>query len=82
MASITIRRLDDATMTRLRVRAASHARSMEREAREILKAELEPKGVPRLNLADAIRRHILPFGGVDLSLPPREPVRRATELGK
>jgi plasmid stability protein len=55
---------------------------MEREAREILKAELESKGVPRLNLADAIRRHILPFGGVDLSLPPREPVRRATELGK
>jgi len=82
MASITIRRLDDAVKARLRVKAAIHGRSMEQEAREILKAGLEPKQAPRLNLAQAIRRHIEPLGGVDLATLPRGPVRRAPKLGK
>jgi plasmid stability protein len=37
MASITIRNLDDDIKQRLRVRAAEHGRSMEEEAREILR---------------------------------------------
>lgn len=37
MASITIRNLDDEVKRRLRVRAAEHGRSMEEEAREILR---------------------------------------------
>ena len=37
MASITIRNLDDGIKRRLRVRAAEHGRSMEEEAREILR---------------------------------------------
>ena len=37
MASITIRNLDDTVKERLRVRAAMHGRSMEDEARLILK---------------------------------------------
>ena len=37
MASITIRNLDDDVKTRLRVRAAEHHRSMEEEARIILR---------------------------------------------
>ncbi len=37
MASITIRTLDDDVKTRLRVRAAEHHRSMEEEARLILR---------------------------------------------
>ena len=37
MASITIRNLDDDVKTRLRVRAASNGRSMEEEARLILR---------------------------------------------
>ncbi len=36
MASITIRRLENATKERLRIRASHHGRSMEEEAREIL----------------------------------------------
>jgi antitoxin FitA len=55
---------------------------MEQEAREILKAGLALQGAPRLNLAQAIRRHIEPLGGVDLAELPREPVRRAPKLGK
>ena len=37
MASITIRNLDEALKRRLRVRAAENNRSMEQEAREILR---------------------------------------------
>jgi plasmid stability protein len=55
---------------------------MEEEAREILKAGLTAKRAPRLNLADSIRRHVAPLGGVDLALRPREAVRRPPELPK
>lgn len=82
MASITIRRLDDAVKARLRLRAATHGRSMEEEAREILKAGLNTKRLPRLNLAESIRRYVEPLGGVELALPPREAVRRPPKLAK
>lgn len=74
MASITIRRLDDSVKAELRVRAARHGRSMEAEAREILKESLaaKPKPDSELNLAERIRRHIEPLGGVELTLLPRE----------
>ena len=55
---------------------------MEQEAREILKAGIGVQDDRRLNLVDAIRRHIKPLGGVELALPPREPVRRPPKLGK
>jgi plasmid stability protein len=82
MASITIRRLDEAVKAKLRVRAATHGRSMEEEAREILRASLKGKNAPRLNLAESIRRYVEPFGGVDLVLPPREGIRRPLKLAK
>ncbi|MCA1968672.1 MAG: plasmid stability protein, partial [Rhizobium sp.] len=40
MASITIRNLDDGLKQRLRLRAATHGRSMEDEARDILRSTL------------------------------------------
>ena len=58
---------------KLRLRAAGHGRSMEEEAREILKAGLRAKRLPRLNLAESIRRYVEPLGGVELALPPRQP---------
>ncbi|MGO9231777.1 MAG: FitA-like ribbon-helix-helix domain-containing protein [Bryobacteraceae bacterium] len=82
MASITIRRLDDRVKAKLRLRAASHGTSMEEEAREILKSELSAKRAPRLNLAESIRRHIDPLGGVVLALPPREAVRHPPQIAK
>ena len=74
MASITIRNLDDDVKTRLRVRAADNGRSMEKEARLILRDAVGRKMLPR-NLASAIRAHFGPTNGVDLELPPREPGR-------
>jgi plasmid stability protein len=76
MASITIRRLDEAIKARLRVRAAHHGRSMEEEAREILRNGLQAQAPKELDLAAAIRRHVVPIGGIDLVLPRREPVRK------
>lgn len=51
MASITIRNLDDDIKSRLRVQAAKNNRSMEDEARQILRHALSPKA-PESNLAD------------------------------
>lgn len=82
MASITIRRLDDSVKSKLQTRAARNGRSMEEEAREILRAGLRAKAAPRLSLADSIRRYIDPLGGVELALKPREAVRRPPKLAK
>ena len=82
MASITIRNLDDQTKSRLRVRAAHHRRSMEDEARNILRAALAEDRMTSGNLAEAIRRRFEPLGGVDLALPAREPMREPPKPGK
>ena len=74
MASITIRNLNDEVKTRLRVRAAENHRSMEEEARVILRDAVKPEDPPR-KLATAIRARFAPLGGVDLELPPRGPAR-------
>ena len=74
MASITIRQLEETTKRKLRMRAARHGRSMEQEAREILKRAVnEPEEQP--DLGEAIRRRFAKYGGVDLKIPPREPMR-------
>ena len=72
MASITIRNLDDDVKTRLRVRAAEHHRSMEEEARQILRVAVGRKTDSR-NLASILRSRFGPEDGVDLELPSREP---------
>jgi plasmid stability protein len=74
MASITIRNLDDDIKQRLRVRAAEHGRSMEEEAREILRRVTGAAEPPR-NLAAAIRARIAAADRTDLELPEREPMR-------
>jgi len=76
MASITIRQLDDNVKAKLRVQAAKHGRSMEAEAREILKIGLATQAVRETNLVEGIRRIIEPLGGVELAIPPRRIIRR------
>jgi antitoxin FitA len=78
VASLTIRNLDDSLKASLRVRAARHGRSMEEEARVILRGALaaeEATDLPEQNLADLARALFAPLGGLDLELPPREPAR-------
>ena len=75
MASITIRQLEENTKRKLRMRAAQHGRSMEQEAREILKSALsQPEEQPK-DLVDTIRRRFAKYGGVELNIPPRGPIR-------
>ena len=71
MASKTIRNLDNEIKTRLRVRAAAHHRSMEEEARLILRKTVGKPAVP-VNLGEAIHRRFAALGGVELDLPSRE----------
>jgi len=70
MASITIRNLEDHIKQRLRVRAALHGRSMEEEARDILRRVLAEAEPPR-NLAAAIRSRLSPADRADIDLPTR-----------
>ena len=71
MANITIRKLDEKTKKKMRVRAAQHGHSMEEEARQILRAGLTANAQAPMNMFEAIRRHIEPLGGVDLKIPRR-----------
>jgi plasmid stability protein len=75
MASIIIRDLDERTKDRLRIRAARHKRSMEDEARTILRSALDRDVAPVRNLADAIHARFQAAGGVNLEIPVREPMR-------
>lgn len=73
MASLLIRHVDEALHLRLKASAAAHRRSLEEEARELLRAAVARQEVPaRENLAVLARRPFGPDCGVDLDLPPRE----------
>ena len=75
MASITIRNLDENVKSRLRRRAAQHQRSMEEEARNILRIALTKEEVTAGSLATAIQARFQAFGGVELSIPVRGAIR-------
>ena len=82
MAAITIRKLDEKVKARLKIRAAHHGRSMEEEAREILRTALSASSNQQENLADAIRRRFAPLGGVELELPRRDPIRKPPDFAE
>jgi plasmid stability protein len=76
MASITIRKLPENTKRQLRIRAAQNGRSMEQEARELLETGLAQRLDPKpVNIGEAIHRRFAALGGVDLKIPPRDPIR-------
>src|SRR5690242_8010342 len=84
MGSLTIRNLDDALKASLRLQAARHGRSMEEEARMILRSALaaNPAAEPGESLAEVVRGLFAPLGGVDLELPPRDTVREPPDLSR
>jgi plasmid stability protein len=83
MATITIRKLDELTKKRLRVRAARHGRSMEEEARHLLRAVLSKEdGATAPDFAEHIRARFQAVGGVELRLPRREPIREPPKPGR
>jgi plasmid stability protein len=75
MASLTIRKLEETTKRKLRMRAARNGNSMEQEAREILKSALHQPEEKATNLGEQIRELFAPFGGVELKIPARGLIR-------
>ncbi len=74
MAMITIRNLDDTIKTRLRIAAASHNRSMEEEARVILRDALK-NTAEEGGIGTLIHKRFMAAGGVEL--PPVKRKQRA-----
>ena len=73
MASLVIRQLPDSVKAKLKERAAQHGRSMEEEARDILKCAVGIRE-PKHNLAEAMRLRFAEFGGVELPEIPDVPI--------
>ncbi|MDX3894946.1 FitA-like ribbon-helix-helix domain-containing protein [Pusillimonas sp.] len=78
--TMTIRNIDEQLKRRLRVQAAMHGRSMEDEARDILRTALSVEPERGVSLIEAIRSRIAPLKGVELELPPREAIRNPPEF--
>lgn len=83
MATLTIRNLDDPLKARLRLQAAARNRSMEEEARQILRAALlqEPPA-PTQDLGARIRARFAPLGDIQLKIEAREPIRPPSMSGR
>ncbi|MBD2520996.1 plasmid stability protein [Nostoc sp. FACHB-133] len=75
MNNITISNLDDDINYRLQKRAEKHGRSLEEEAREILRMALIENHEHSLNLANMIEQRFANLGDFELPEIPREPIR-------
>jgi antitoxin CcdA len=78
MASITIRNLENDTKHRMKLRAALHGRSMEEEARDILRRATAQEDAPA-DLSATIRNRLSTADRMDLKPPPR-PVSLSEEV--
>jgi plasmid stability protein len=84
MATLTIRNLEDSTKAQLRLQAARHGRSMEEEARAILRQAVggsQPQP-PLEGVGSRIQAHFARLGGVELELPERAGFPQAPDLGE
>ena len=77
---ITIHNLDEQLKRKLRIRAAEHDRSMEEEARDILRCVLSEISQSKECLADAIRKRVEPYGGFEVAPFPRGPNREPPDF--
>lgn len=80
MASIVIRNIEDALKESLRVRAAKNGRSMEEEARMILRAACSESSSHE-NIAD-LAQALFSDRGIDLDPHPPVPARPAPNFNE
>lgn len=79
MNTLTIRKIDPKIKDKLRQAAAAHGRSMEEEARTILRnALVQP--VSAAGLGSRIHARFAALGGVELPLPKRREKPRAADF--
>ena len=69
MANLSVRQLDDETISRLRIRAAKHGVSMEEEARRILRQSVATP----VKIGELAQELFGEEHGVELELPARAP---------
>lgn len=77
MGAITIRQLPEGMKQRLRMRAASHGRSMEAEARTILLEALAADATPDLTWVNILIEAGFTSPGHPLPIPDDEPATAA-----
>ena len=84
MATLTIRNLDDSTKAQLRLQAARHGRSMEEEARAILRQAVAgaPPQPATQGVGRRIHDHFARLGGLELDLPVRSDQPDAPDLSE
>lgn len=75
MAALTIRNVDDALKTQLRIRAAQHGVSMEEEARRILRDALARAGAAPEPMGQRLLNRFDTTASTDFSLPARQATR-------
>lgn len=80
MANLTIRNLDDTLKAGLRLRAARHGRSIEEEARLILKQAVQAPAIGA-GLGTRIHRRFADIGGDGIAPPNRTPTRQPPDFG-
>ncbi len=78
MSTLTVRKLDDDVKARLRIRAAQHGRSMEAEAREILRESLAPSQPG--GLGTRIHARLVGLGLDEIKFPPRTELTRQVDF--
>ncbi len=76
MATVVIRNVDDSLHAQLKAQAASHRRSMEEEARQLLRQGLDgTQTATAIGFGDAMRALFAPLGGLELPENKRGPFR-------
>jgi plasmid stability protein len=80
MSTLTVRNLDDGLKARLRVRAAENGRSMEAEARAILRSTLSGNDEAGARLGSRIHERFAGLRADKLELPTRTELPRAADL--
>jgi antitoxin FitA len=78
MNNITISNLDDGMKSRLQKRAEEHGRSLEEEAREILRLALTENQEHPLNIVTRIEQRFADLGDFELPEIPRKPIRNVS----
>jgi len=82
MARMIIRDIDEKLKAKLRIQAARHGRSMEDEARDILRSALSIEPSRTKGLVETIRARVERFGGVELEIAQRETMRGPIDFDK
>ncbi|MBN1461792.1 MAG: plasmid stabilization protein [Armatimonadetes bacterium] len=80
MASLTIRGLDEALKTRLRLEAARQGHSMEEAARQILRRALVGPDDDSGGLGTRVHGYFVEADAFDLQVPPRSGPRPGPDL--